>query len=344
MLSLPFSLVGGLWLLWALGFNLSVAVAVGFIALAGVAPQTGVVMLIYLDHALTEGRAECAAAHRPFARADLNAAIMRGAVERVRPKMMTVVAIMAGLLPIMRSTGAGSEVMQRIAVPMIGRMVSSTLLTLIAFRRSTRWSKGLRFGGIPLRLFNQARCQRSSDDARHDCFGRAARQLARRAISFPLSRLRQMPPPVKTGRGAVSLGREVAPGQNGPDVPQVDVRGFAFGGAFGEVRQHVGDLRSRPQSSILDRRISSNIVSTLIISSIVFRPRQSRPSDGGQGDEEAGASPATGTKRRSASALAAKQQTCLREAEASLRRRQANGAIKPEEGRSWCGVDGGARC
>jgi Cu(I)/Ag(I) efflux system membrane protein CusA/SilA len=131
MLSVPFALVGGLWLLWALGFNLSVAVAVGFIALAGVAAETGVVMLIYLDHALTEGRAECAAAHRPFTRADLNAAIMRGAVERVRPKMMTVVAIMAGLLPIMWSTGTGSEVMQRIAVPMIGGMVSSTLLTLI---------------------------------------------------------------------------------------------------------------------------------------------------------------------------------------------------------------------
>ncbi len=131
MLSLPFALVGGLWLLWWLGFNLSVAVAVGFIALAGVAAETGVVMLIYLDHALTEVSAECASGRRPFMRADLNAAIMRGAVERVRPKMMTVLAIMAGLLPIMWSTGTGSEVMQRIAVPMIGGMVSSTMLTLI---------------------------------------------------------------------------------------------------------------------------------------------------------------------------------------------------------------------
>jgi copper/silver efflux system protein len=131
MLSLPFALVGGFWLLWWLGFNLSVAVAVGFIALAGVAAETGVVMLIYLDHALEEVRAECAAQRREFTRSDLNAAIMRGAVERVRPKMMTVVAIMAGLLPIMWSTGAGSEVMQRIAVPMIGGMVSSTALTLI---------------------------------------------------------------------------------------------------------------------------------------------------------------------------------------------------------------------
>ena len=107
MLSLPFSLVGGLWLLWWLGFNLSVAVAVGFIALAGVAAETGVVMLIYLDHALAEVRAGCAAEGRAFTRADLHAAIMLGAVERVRPKMMTVAAIMAGLLPIMWSTGTG---------------------------------------------------------------------------------------------------------------------------------------------------------------------------------------------------------------------------------------------
>jgi Cu(I)/Ag(I) efflux system membrane protein CusA/SilA len=131
MLSLPFSLVGGLWLLWWLGFNLSVAVAVGFIALAGVAAETGVVMLIYLDHALEEIRARSAAEGRTLTRADLHDAIMLGAVDRVRPKMMTVIAIMAGLLPIMWSTGTGSEVMQRIAVPMIGGMISSTLLTLV---------------------------------------------------------------------------------------------------------------------------------------------------------------------------------------------------------------------
>jgi copper/silver efflux system protein len=131
MLSVPFALVGGIWLLWWLGFNLSVAVAVGFIALAGVAAETGVVMLIYLDHALTELKADRASKGLPFTRDDLRAAIMQGAVERVRPKMMTVVAIMAGLLPIMWSTGAGSEVMQRIAVPMIGGMISSTLLTLV---------------------------------------------------------------------------------------------------------------------------------------------------------------------------------------------------------------------
>jgi Cu(I)/Ag(I) efflux system membrane protein CusA/SilA len=131
MLSLPFALVGGLWMMWWLGFNLSVAVAVGFIALAGVAAETGVVMLIYLDHALTEMKAKRSAEGRVPTRQDLHDAIMEGAVERVRPKMMTVVAIMAGLLPIMWSTGTGSEIMQRIAVPMIGGMISSTLLTLI---------------------------------------------------------------------------------------------------------------------------------------------------------------------------------------------------------------------
>ena len=131
MLSLPFALVGGLWLMWWLNFNFSVAVAVGFIALAGVAAETGVIMLIYLDHALAEVKAARAAKGERLTRADLHDAIMLGAVERVRPKMMTVIAIMGGLVPILWSTGAGSELMQRIAVPMIGGMVSSTALTLI---------------------------------------------------------------------------------------------------------------------------------------------------------------------------------------------------------------------
>jgi Cu(I)/Ag(I) efflux system membrane protein CusA/SilA len=131
MLSVPFALAGGFWLMWWLGFNLSVAAAVGFIALAGVAAETGVVMLIYLDYAFVALRAQRAAEGAPFTHADLYAAVMAGAVERVRPKMMTVVAIMAGLLPIMWNHGTGAEVMQRIAVPMIGGMVSSTLLTLI---------------------------------------------------------------------------------------------------------------------------------------------------------------------------------------------------------------------
>ena len=144
MLSLPFALVGGIWLMWWLGFNFSVAVAVGFIALAGVAAETGVVMLIYLDHALREVKAERAAEGRSFTRADLNRAIMLGAVERVRPKMMTVVAIMAGLLPILWSTGTGSEVMQRIAVPMIGGMLSSTVLTLVVIPAVYALVKGWR--------------------------------------------------------------------------------------------------------------------------------------------------------------------------------------------------------
>src|SRR4029078_8531811 len=101
------------------------------IALAGVAAETGVVMLIYLDQALAEIKGRREAEARAVTRSDLYDAIMEGAVERVRPKMMTVVAIMAGLLPIMWSTGTGAEIMQRIAVPMIGGMISSTLLTLI---------------------------------------------------------------------------------------------------------------------------------------------------------------------------------------------------------------------
>jgi Cu(I)/Ag(I) efflux system membrane protein CusA/SilA len=130
MLSVPFALVGGVWLMWLLNYNMSVAVAVGFIALAGVAAETGVVMLIYLDHAWEDVKAERRAAGTVPNAADLYAAVMEGAVERVRPKMMTVVAIMAGLLPILWGTGTGSEVMSRIAAPMVGGMISSTVLTL----------------------------------------------------------------------------------------------------------------------------------------------------------------------------------------------------------------------
>ena len=131
MLSVPFALVGGVWLLWLLDYNLSVAVAVGFIALAGVAAETGVVMLIYLEHAWQEVQARCTNGGRQPSATDLQAAIMHGAVERVRPKMMTVVAIMAGLLPILWGTGTGSEVMRRIAAPMVGGMISSAVLTLL---------------------------------------------------------------------------------------------------------------------------------------------------------------------------------------------------------------------
>jgi len=127
MLSLPFALVGGLWFIWLLGYNWSVAVAIGFVALAGVAAETGVIMLIYLDHAWQAKRSE----GRVPSLQDLYDAVMEGAVERVRPKLMTVTAIMAGLLPILWGTGAGASVMKRIAAPMVGGMVSSTLLTLL---------------------------------------------------------------------------------------------------------------------------------------------------------------------------------------------------------------------
>ena len=131
MLSLPFALVGGFWLMDMMGFNLSVAAAVGFIALAGVAAETAVVMLTYLNRALADVKA-CGASDGPtLTRVGLHDAIIEGAVVRLRPVIMTVAAIMAGLVPILWSTGTGSEIMQRIAVPMIGGMVSSTMLTLI---------------------------------------------------------------------------------------------------------------------------------------------------------------------------------------------------------------------
>lgn len=144
MLSLPFALVGGIWLMWLFGFNMSVAAAVGFIALAGVAAETGVIMLIYLNHAWDEVKSRKREESGTLTQQDLSGAIMVGAVERVRPKMMTVIAIMAGLLPILWSTGTGSEVMQRIAVPMVGGMISSTLLTLIVIPVIYGFAKGWR--------------------------------------------------------------------------------------------------------------------------------------------------------------------------------------------------------
>ncbi len=127
MLSLPFSLVGGIWFLYLLDYNFSVAVGVGFIALAGVAAETGVIMLIYLDHAYKDRLM----AGKMRNMKDLYEAIIFGAVERVRPKMMTVTAIMAGLLPILWGSGTGSQVMKRIAAPMVGGMITSTILTLV---------------------------------------------------------------------------------------------------------------------------------------------------------------------------------------------------------------------
>ena len=126
MLSLPFALVGGFWLVYLLGYNLSIAVAVGFIALAGVAAEFGVVMLVYLDNALRQWSRE----GRLQTRDDLEAAIEEGAVLRIRPKAMTVATIFAGLLPIMLLGGVGSEVMQPIAAPMVGGMITAPLLSL----------------------------------------------------------------------------------------------------------------------------------------------------------------------------------------------------------------------
>jgi Cu(I)/Ag(I) efflux system membrane protein CusA/SilA len=138
MLSLPFSLVGGIWLLWLLDYEMSVAVGVGFIALAGVAAETGVVMLIFLEEAVARYKRE----GRLNTRRDLEAAIFEGAVLRVRPKMMTVTAIMAGLLPIMWGSGTGSETMRRIAAPMVGGMVSATVLTLVVIPVVFEWVRG----------------------------------------------------------------------------------------------------------------------------------------------------------------------------------------------------------
>jgi Cu(I)/Ag(I) efflux system membrane protein CusA/SilA len=126
LFSLPFALVGGFWLLIFLDYNLSVAVTVGFIALAGVAAEFGVIMLIYLDKAI-EQRSQAGQLNN---RQDLKAAIMEGAVLRVRPKAMTVAVIIAGLMPIMLSDGTGSEVMQRIAAPMVGGMITAPLLSM----------------------------------------------------------------------------------------------------------------------------------------------------------------------------------------------------------------------
>jgi Cu(I)/Ag(I) efflux system membrane protein CusA/SilA len=127
MATLPFALVGGVWLMYVAGYNMSVAVAVGFIALAGLAAETGVVMLVYLDETYQRWRAE----GRLRTLADLKAIVIEGAVERVRPKLMTVATTMIGLLPVMFGTETGTRVMQRIAAPMVGGLLSSTVLTLV---------------------------------------------------------------------------------------------------------------------------------------------------------------------------------------------------------------------
>ena len=130
MATLPLSLVGSLWLIFWLGFDFSVAVGVGLIALAGVAAELGVIMLVYLNQALARGLASKASDQVSLSRADLKQVVLTGAVRRLRPVVMTTCATIAGLLPILWSTGTGSEVMQRLAAPMVGGMLSALLLSL----------------------------------------------------------------------------------------------------------------------------------------------------------------------------------------------------------------------
>ncbi len=129
--TVPFALIGGIWLMYGLGYNMSIAVAVGFIALAGVAVEIGVLMLVYLNQSLKRMKEECAKQGEVFDQLILKDVVMQGAGLRVRPIMMTVLSIVLGLVPIMFATGTGSEVMQRIAGPMIGGMISTLLLSLL---------------------------------------------------------------------------------------------------------------------------------------------------------------------------------------------------------------------
>ena len=134
MVAVPLSLVGGFWFVYWLGYELSVAVAVGFIALAGVAAEFGVVMLVYLDEAVRR--------NRPATLPELRAAVIEGAVLRVRPKAMTAAVIIAGLLPIMLGGGTGSEVMRRIAAPMVGGMVTAPLVSMLLIPVLYLWWQG----------------------------------------------------------------------------------------------------------------------------------------------------------------------------------------------------------
>jgi len=138
MLSLPLALVGGLWLIWLLGHAISIATLIGFIALAGVAAEFGIIMLLYLRHAWERLLAE----GEPETIATLDAAIREGAVLRVRPKAMTVAVILAALFPLFIGSGAGSEIMQRIAAPMIGGMVTAPLLSMLIIPAAYRLLRG----------------------------------------------------------------------------------------------------------------------------------------------------------------------------------------------------------
>jgi Cu(I)/Ag(I) efflux system membrane protein CusA/SilA len=147
LLAVPFSAIGAVWLLWLLGYNMSIAVWVGMIALMGLDAETGVFMLLFLDLAW-EARVR---AGRMRTAHDLEEAIVHGAVRRVRPKMMTVTAAFVGLLPIMWSTGAGADVMKRIAAPMVGGLITSFALELLvypAIYASWRWRADMKRGTV----------------------------------------------------------------------------------------------------------------------------------------------------------------------------------------------------
>jgi Cu(I)/Ag(I) efflux system membrane protein CusA/SilA len=144
MTSLPFGLIGGLWAIWLAGYNMSVAVAVGFIALGGIAVETAVIMLLYIDGGIRK--------QPPQSHKELDNAILTGAVLRLRPKLMTVSVIVAGLLPVFFTDGVGADVMRRIALPMVGGMASTTLLTLIVIPVLYRIWEGKNFSTSQLKL------------------------------------------------------------------------------------------------------------------------------------------------------------------------------------------------
>jgi len=151
MLSLPMALVGGLWLVWVIGHAISIATLIGFIALAGVASEFGVIMLLYLRQAWAKHQAQ----NPDAGEAELDEAIREGAVLRVRPKAMTVAVILAGLLPLFIGTGAGSEVMQRIAAPMIGGMITAPLLSMLVIPAAFRLLIRRRLSRIRIQATNQ---------------------------------------------------------------------------------------------------------------------------------------------------------------------------------------------
>ena len=166
MMTLPFAMVGGIWLMWLFDFNMSVAVAVGFISLLGLAAETGVVMLVYLDEAYQRKKAEGS-----FDLEALRGSIIEGAVDRVRPKIMTVATTMIGLLPIMFGTETGTRVMKRIATPMVGGLVSSTILTLLILPAIYYLWRKFELDG------SQARLEEKIDRTRTMILGRVEQKL-----------------------------------------------------------------------------------------------------------------------------------------------------------------------